>query len=51
MRSLANCSAHVYSSMMSQVAIGVLEEMVVQGRDLNQFVIEFTWYMRNLDAW
>ena len=22
--------------------------MVVQGRDLNQFVIEFTWYMRNL---
>ena len=29
-------------------AIGVLEEMVVQGRDLNQFVIEFTWYMRNL---
>ena len=29
-------------------AIGVLEEMVIQGRDLNQFVIEFTWYMRNL---
>ena len=29
-------------------AIGVLEEMVIQGRDLNQFVIVFTWYMRNL---
>ena len=29
-------------------AISVLEEMVIQGRDLNQFVIEFTWYMRNL---
>ena len=29
-------------------AIGVLEEMVIQGRDLNQFVIEFKWYIRNL---
>ncbi len=29
-------------------AIGVLEEMVIQGRDLHQFVVEFTWYMRNL---
>lgn len=29
-------------------AIALLEEMVIQGRDLNQFVIEFTWYMRNL---
>ena len=29
-------------------AIAMLEEMVTQGRDLNQFVIDFTWYMRNL---
>lgn len=25
-----------------------LEEIVMQGRDLTQFVIDFTWYMRNL---
>lgn len=29
-------------------AIAQLEEMVIQGRDLHQFVIDFTWYMRNL---
>lgn len=29
-------------------AIRVLEEMVIQGRELSQFVTDFTWYMRNL---
>ncbi len=29
-------------------AIGVLEEMVIQGRELTQFVSDFTWYLRNL---
>ena len=29
-------------------AIGILEEMVVQGRELTQFVADFTWYLRNL---
>lgn len=29
-------------------AIGILEEMVMQGRELTQFVSEFTWYLRNL---
>lgn len=29
-------------------AIAGLEEMVTKGRDLNQFVIDFTWYLRNL---
>ena len=29
-------------------AIGILEEMVVQGRELTQFVVDFTWYLRNL---
>lgn len=28
--------------------LGVLEELVVQGRDLMQFVSDFTWYLRNL---
>ena len=29
-------------------AIRILEEMVMQGRELTQFVADFTWYMRNL---
>ena len=29
-------------------AIGILEEMVMQGRELTQFVADFTWYLRNL---
>ncbi|MCR5415240.1 MAG: DNA polymerase III subunit gamma/tau [Pseudobutyrivibrio sp.] len=29
-------------------AIGILEEIITQGRDLNQFVNDFTWYLRNL---
>lgn len=28
--------------------INMLEEIVMQGRDLSQFVVDFTWYMRNL---
>ena len=28
--------------------ISKLEEIVMQGRDLTQFVIDFTWYLRNL---
>ena len=29
-------------------AISLLEEIVTQGRDLGQFVVDFTWYLRNL---
>lgn len=29
-------------------AIAILEEMVIQGRELAQFVADFTWYLRNL---
>lgn len=28
--------------------IGLLEEIVMQGRELTQFVSDFTWYLRNL---
>lgn len=28
--------------------IGLLEEIVMQGRELTQFVTDFTWYLRNL---
>lgn len=29
-------------------AVGTIEEMVVEGRELGQFVNDFTWYLRNL---
>ncbi len=29
-------------------AIRLLEELVIEGRELGQFVIDFTWYLRNL---
>ena len=28
--------------------IGGLEKLIIQGRELGQFVVDFTWYMRNL---
>lgn len=28
--------------------MAMLEELVIQGRELGQFVIDFTWYLRNL---
>lgn len=29
-------------------AMAKLEELIMQGRELTQFVVDFTWYMRNL---
>lgn len=29
-------------------ALAVLEELIWQGRELGQFVVDFTWYLRNL---
>ncbi len=29
-------------------AVELLEEIVMQGRELGQFVVDFTWYLRNL---
>lgn len=29
-------------------ALKLVEEVVIQGRELNQFVTDFTWYLRNL---
>ncbi len=28
--------------------VGILEEIVMQGREIGQFVVDFTWYLRNL---
>ncbi|MDO5425185.1 MAG: DNA polymerase III subunit gamma/tau [Eubacteriales bacterium] len=37
----------ILKSQVPQV-MAHLEELVMQGRDLGQFVIDFTWYLRNL---
>lgn len=29
-------------------AVHILEDIVMQGRELSQFVVDFTWYLRNL---
>ena len=29
-------------------AIELLEDLIVQGRELGQFVTDFVWYLRNL---
>lgn len=45
----------VFSSMLQNVIAGdamrcihLLEEIIMQGRDLSQFITDFTWYLRNL---
>ncbi len=45
----------VFSKMLRQIldrnvigCIDLLEEIVMQGRELTQFVSDFTWYLRNL---
>ena len=45
----------VFSNMLRSIlnrdvpgSISLLEEIVLQGRDLGQFVADFTWYLRNL---
>lgn len=45
----------VFSQMLRQIldrnvlgCINLLEEIVMQGRELTQFVSDFTWYLRNL---
>lgn len=45
----------VFSRLLRQIlqknitgAIAIVEEMVIEGRELGQFVADFTWYLRNL---
>jgi len=52
---LGAVDASVFSDLLRLVlkrdvpgCIGLLEEIVLQGRDLSQFVTDFTWYLRNL---
>lgn len=52
---LGAVDTEVYSRMLRSViaqdiigSIHMLEELVMKGRELSQFVTDFTWYMRNL---
>ena len=52
---LGTVDTEIFSGMLRQVAAGdvaavihLLEELVLQGKEMGQFVTDFTWYMRNL---
>ena len=52
---LGAVDTEVFSSLLRHIlardvlgCIGLLEEIVMQGREIAQFVTEFTWYLRNL---
>lgn len=52
---LGAVDTEVFSALLRKIldknitgAIALLEELVIQGRELGQFVIDFTWYLRNL---
>lgn len=52
---LGAVDTEVFSNMLRQIinqnitgAIGVLDDLVNEGRELGQLVTDFTWYMRNL---
>lgn len=52
---LGAVDTEVFSSLLRKIlkeeladAIRTLEHLIMQGRDLTQFVSDFTWYMRNL---
>lgn len=52
---LGAVDTEVFSDLLRKIlkedlvdVIGTLEKLIMQGRDLTQFVNDFTWYMRNL---
>lgn len=52
---LGAVDTEVFSGLLRRIleknitgAIAILEELVIQGRELGQFVVDFTWYLRNL---
>ena len=55
LETLGAVDTEVFSRLLRQIldknitgAIGTIEEMVIEGRELGQFVTNFTWYLRNL---
>ncbi len=52
---LGAVDTEVFSGLLKQIldenvtaAIGTLDKMVIEGRELGQFVNDFTWFLRNL---
>ena len=52
---LGTLDNEVFSDLLRKVinhdaasCIGLLEELVIKGKEMSQFVTDFTWYMRNL---
>lgn len=55
LETLGAVDTEVFSRLLRQIlnkdipgAIGTVDEMVIEGRELGQFVADFTWYLRNL---
>ncbi|MBO5523036.1 MAG: DNA polymerase III subunit gamma/tau, partial [Roseburia sp.] len=55
LETLGAVDTEIFSRLLRQIldkdvtgAIGTIDEMVVEGRELGQFVTDFTWYLRNL---
>ena len=55
LETLGAVDTEIFSRLLRQIldknvtgAIGIIDEMVVEGRELGQFVTDFTWYLRNL---
>lgn len=55
LETLGAVDTEVFSRLLRQIldkditgAIGTVDEMVIEGRELGQFVTDFTWYLRNL---
>ena len=55
LETLGAVDTEVFSRLLRQIlgknvtgAIGTLEELIIEGREMGQFVTDFTWYMRNL---
>lgn len=55
LETLGAVDTEVFSRLLREIldknvagAVGMVEEMVIAGRELGQFVNDFTWYLRNL---
>lgn len=55
LETLGAVDTEVFSRLLRQIldknitgAIATIDEMVIEGRELGQFVTDFTWYLRNL---
>ena len=55
LNALGSVDTKIFSMMLRNIieldvaaCIGLLEDIIMQGRELQQFIIDFAWYLRNL---